>query len=103
HLVAREINWMIAAEFGVNALVELSIAGIPYVQGFIAAVIFGQLLLDDVGLNGNAEMIGLAGEIGRDVIVLILLKGRVAEVAPENSGHTKFVSLGESVADLNDL
>src|SRR5208283_3018912 len=103
HLVAREINWMIAAEFGVNALVKLSIAGIPDVQGFIASVIFGQLLLNDVGLDGNAEMIGLAGEIGRDVIVLILLKGGIAEIAPQNSGHAEFVSLGESVADLNDL
>src|SRR5437660_10617821 len=61
HLIATEINGMVAGEIGVNAFVELTVAGIAHVQGLVAAVIFGEFLLDDVGLNGDAEMVGLAG------------------------------------------
>src|SRR5690349_12811259 len=48
-------------------------------------------------------MVGLAGEVGGDVIVLFLLESGVAEVAPENCGHAKFVSVGESLTDFDDL
>src|SRR5216683_737252 len=48
-------------------------------------------LLDNVGLDGDAEVIGLAGEVGGDVIVLIFLEGVVAEIAPENRGHAEIV------------
>src|SRR5258708_1098201 len=85
------------------ALVDLAGAGIADVEGLVAAVIFGELLLDDVGLNSDAEVIGLASEVGGDVVVLILLEGVVAEIAPENSGHAEFVGLGEGVADFDDL
>src|SRR5205823_14394576 len=61
------------------------------------------LLLDDVRLDGHAEMVGLAGEVGGDVIVLVLLKRAVAQVAPKNSGHAKFMGVRESLADLDDL
>ncbi len=40
-----------------------------------------KLLLDDVGLDGHAQMICLAGQIGREVVVLILLECVVAQVA----------------------
>ena len=94
---------MIAGEVGVNALVEFSVAGVAHVEGHVAAVIFGHFLLDDVGLDGDAEMIGLAGEIGGEVIVLFLLEGVVAEVAPEDRGHAEFVGFGEGPADFDDL
>src|SRR6266576_1165886 len=87
HLVARQIDGMVAAEIGVDALVEFAVAGIADVERRIAAVIFRELLLDDVRLDGYAEMVGLAGEIGGDVIVLVLLKGVVAQIAPEDRGH----------------
>src|SRR6266480_3135898 len=52
-----------------------------------AAAIDRELLLDDVRLDGYPEMVGLAGEIGGNVIVLVLLKGVVAQIAPEDRGH----------------
>jgi hypothetical protein len=103
NLIAGEIDRVIAGEVGVNTLVELTVAGVAHVEGRVAAVIFGKLLLDDVGLNGDAEMIGLAGEVGGDVVVLIFFEGVVAEVAPENSGHAEVVGLGEGLADFDDL
>ena len=63
-LVAAEVDGVIAVELGVDALVEFAVAGIAHVEGLVAAVIFGELLLDDVGLDGDAEMVGLAGEVG---------------------------------------
>ena len=69
HLVAAEIDRMIAGQFGVNALVQFAVARAAGVQRFEAAVVLRQLLLDDVGLDGHAQMIRLAGEIGGDVII----------------------------------
>jgi len=86
---------VIAGEVGVDALVELAIAGIAHVQGRVAAIIFWKLLLDDVGLNGDAEMIGLPGEVGGDVIVLVFLEGVVAQIAPQNRSHAEIVSFGK--------
>src|SRR5258705_2248313 len=88
---------------GVNAFVELAVVGIADVEGLVAAVIFGELLLDDVGLNSDAEVIGLASEVGGDVVVLILLEGVVAGIAPENRGPAKFVSLRDGGADFDEL
>src|SRR5690349_23555347 len=49
NLVATEIDGMIAGKFGIDALVEFSVAGVAHVEGGVTAVIFGQLLLDNVG------------------------------------------------------
>src|SRR4029077_11689472 len=86
-LIASQVNGMIAGEVGIDALVEFAVAGIAHVEGLVAAVIFWELLLDDVGFDGHAKMIGLAGEVGGEVIVFVLLEGVVAEIAPENGGH----------------
>src|ERR1700732_765382 len=94
---------MIAGEIGVDALIKFSVTGIAHVQRLVAAIIFGQLLLDDVGLNGYTQMVGLAGEVGGEVIILVLLKSVVAEVAPQNSSHTQFMRGCEGLADLHDL
>src|SRR5271163_5277800 len=88
-LIAAEIDGVIAGEFGVDALVKLAVAGIAHLQRGIAAVIFRELLLDDVGLDGDAEMVGLSGEVGGEMIVLVLLEGIVAQVAPEHGGHAE--------------
>src|SRR5215469_13220069 len=48
-------------------------------------------------------MIGLPRKVGRNVVVLILFESAVAQVAPENRGHSKLVGLRESLADFDDL
>ena len=60
-LVARQVDRMIAREIRVHLLVRLA-----EVDRVVAAVVLGQLLLDDVGLDRHAEVIRLAGEIGGD-------------------------------------
>src|SRR5882724_11488648 len=94
---------MIAAQVGVNALVEFAVAGIAHIECQVAAVIFGQLLLNDVGFDGHTEMVGLAGEVGGEVVILVLLERVVAQIAPEDRRHAEFVSLGKRLANLNDL
>src|SRR6267154_6917448 len=102
-LVAAKVDGMIAGEVGVNTFVEFAVAGIAHVEHLIAAIIFGELLFNDVGFDGDAEMIGLAGEVGGEMIVLIFLEGVVAEVAPENGGHAEFVGVSEGLADFDNL
>jgi len=80
-LVAGEVDRVIARKVGVDALVEFAVTGVAHVEGFVATVVFRQLLLDDVRLDRDAEVIGLTGEVGGKVIVLILLEGRVAKIA----------------------
>src|SRR5262249_23326254 len=103
HLIAAEIDGVVAGQLGVDALVEPSVTGIAHIQSLVAPVILRQLLLDDVGLNGDTEMIGLTGEVGGEVIVLVLLEGTVAKVAPQHGGHTEFVGLREGLTDFYDL
>src|SRR5258708_5147505 len=102
-LIAGQVDWMIADEGGIDALVEFAVVGIAHVQRRIAAVIFRELLLDDVRLDGYAEMVGLAGEVGGEVIVLVLLESVVAEIAPQDGGHAELVGLREGLADFHDL
>ena len=94
---------MIAGEVGIDALVEFTVAGIAHIQRRVAAIIFREFLLDDVGLNSDAEMVGLSGEVGGDVKVFVFLESVVAEIAPQHGGHAKFVSLGEGLADFDNL
>ena len=50
-----------------------------------AAVVLRQLLLDDVGVDRHAEMVGLTGEVGGEVVVDVLgLERRVPQVAPQH-------------------
>ena len=102
-LVAAEIDGMIAGQVGVDALVEFAVAGIAHVERRVAAVILREFLFDDVGFDGHAEMIGLSGKVGGEMIVLVFLEGGVAEIAPQNGGHAEFVSVRESLADFDDL
>ena len=68
-----------------------------------AAVVDRQLLLDDVRLDGDAQVVGLAGQVGRHVVVLVLLEGVVAGVAPQDGGQADLVGGVEHLADLDDL
>ena len=50
------------------------------------------------------KVIGLGGGIGGIVIILaVFLEGRVAQIAPQNGGHTQLVSVGKSFAHFNNL
>src|SRR5260370_31578192 len=99
-LIAGKIEGMVAEKVGVEAFLEFAVGGIAHVEGLVAAVIFRELLLDDVGFDGDAEMVGLAGEVGGEMIVLVLLEGAVAEVAPEDGGHAELMGVREGLADF---
>ena len=52
----------------------------------------GQLLLDDVGLDGDPEMVGLPGQVGGGLVVhAVLLELGVAHVAPQDRGHAELM------------
>ncbi len=48
-------------------------------------------------------MVGLSREVGGDVVVLVLLEGGVAQVAPEDGGEAHLVGHLEGLAHLHDL
>ena len=62
--VATLAGFVAAAELRVDALVPLAVRAAAGVECRVAAVVCGELLLDDVGLDRRAEVVGLAGEIG---------------------------------------
>ena len=76
---------------GVHAFVDLPVPVFLAADGGVTAVIFGKFLLDDVRLDGNAEVVGLAGQVGADVVVLVALEGGIAQVAAEHGGRPHFV------------
>src|SRR5213082_4079866 len=94
---------MIAGKFCVDALIEFAVAGIAHIEGLVAAVIFRKLLLDDVGFNGDTEVIGLPGEVSGKMIVLIFFERGIAEITPQHGGHAEFVGLGKGMADFDNL
>src|SRR5687767_4697000 len=52
HLIADEVDGVLARQLGVNLRVGLAVGALD-VEHVVAAVPFGQLLLDDVGLDGH--------------------------------------------------
>ena len=99
---------MIGREIGVHALVEFAVARVARIQRLEAAIQLGQLLLDDVGLDRYAQVIGLAGEVGGHMEVLLRcsaadLKRVVSDVAPQHRRHAQFVRLIECARDFDDL
>ena len=94
---------MVGGQFRVDAFVELAVAGVAGVEGLVAAVVLGEFLLDDVGFDGDAEVVGLTGEICGEVVVLVFLEGVVAEVAPEDGCHAEFMGVVEGFGDLDDF
>ena len=63
-LPAGEVDGVVGGELVVDERV-----GLAELEGVVAAVVLGLLLLDDVGLDGDAEVVGLAGEVGGEVVV----------------------------------
>src|SRR5665213_1902485 len=98
-LPAGQVDRVVGGELAVDQGV-----GLAELQGVVAAVVLRLLLLDDVGLDGHAEVVGLAGQVGRQRVVGLLgLEGRVAEIGPEDGEEAELVSAGEGVTDLLDL
>ncbi len=103
HLVTGEVDRVIGAQVGVHTLVDLTVGGFRLLDGQVATVVVRKLLLDDVGTDGDAEVVGLAGEVSRHVVVFVFLEGVIAGVAPENGGHALFVRHLEGLGDFDDL
>ena len=94
---------MIAGKIRVDALIEFSVARIPHIQRGVSAVILRQFLLDDIRFNRDAQVVGLPGQVRRNVIVLVLLERRIPQIAPQNRGHAKLMRMGKGLADFHDL
>ena len=65
---------MIAGQFGVDSLIEFAVTGAAGVQRLKAVVVFGKLLFDNIGLDRDAQVIGLAREVGRNVVIPVLFE-----------------------------
>jgi len=54
--------------------------------------------------DGHAQVVGLTGEVGRDVIVgVTLFEGRIPQVTPQHGEHPEPVCLGEGSRHFDDL
>src|ERR1043165_1091690 len=103
NLIADEVNRVVARQVCVNLRVGLAVRAFD-VERVVAAVSFGQLLLDDVRLDGDAKVVGLPREVCGGVhVALFGLELRVAQVAPENRRHAELVREREGVGDLDEL
>ena len=99
YLVAGQVDGVVGGQFAVNAGI-----GFAEFDGIVAAVVFGQFLLDDVGFDGDTEVVGLTGEVGGHMVVGIAdFEAVIAQVAPENCGHAQFVSFTEGYGDFLNL
>jgi hypothetical protein len=64
----------------------------------------GSFCLMMSGAHGHAEVVGLTGQVRRDVVVrAALLEGLVAHVAPEHRGHAELVRIWNIFGDFHDL
>ena len=98
-LPANKFSGAVGAELVVNALV-----GFAKANGVVAAVVGGQLLLDDIGSNGDPNVVGLSGKVGSGVVVnAVFLEARVAKVAPQNGCHAPLVCMIKCLSDLLQL
>ena len=103
HLVAGEVDRVIRAQVRVHTLVDLTVGRFGLLNSEVATVVFRKLLLNDVGTDGDAEVVGLAGKVSRHVVVFVFLEGVIAGVAPEDGGHTLFVRHLEGLRHFDDL
>src|SRR5207244_7284755 len=101
HLVARPVDRVVGGEPVVHRLVDLAVRALLGGEGEVAAVVLRHLLLDDVRLDRDSAVVGLSGEVGRHVEVLLRgLEGGVAQVAPEDGGQAQLVRMLESGSDF---
>lgn len=102
-LITAEVDRVIRGELCVDALVELAVAGTAGIECLVAAIVLRELLFDDVRLDRDAKVVGLTGEVGGEMVILVLLEGIVAEVTPEDGRHAEFVGMMKSLGHLDDF
>src|SRR5258708_38048797 len=98
HLVTGEVDGMVIGmrQFGIDQW-----GGLSMFCGQVAPVVGGQLLFDDIGLDSDAEVVGLAGEVGgRMIIHAIHLKACISGITPQDGGHTQLMGLFKGFRDL---
>ena len=78
--------------------------GLAEFDGIIPPVILGLFLLDDICFDRRRQVVGLAGQVGRHVVVdAILFECLVAGIGPQNSHHPEFMGITECLGDLLNL
>ena len=98
HLIAGEVDRVVGSQLAVD-----EVAGFAEVERLIAAVIGGHLLLDDISFDGDAEVIGLSGEVGAGVVVDLFFEGRIAQVAPKDRRHAQLMGPCEGFGGFLNL
>ena len=66
HLVAHQVDRVVGGEFAVHLGM-----GLAELDGVVAAVVLGHFLLHDVGVDGRGKVIGLSGQVGGNVVILV--------------------------------
>ena len=83
HLPPGEVDRVVGGQLVIHQRV-----GLAEPEGVVAAVVLGELLLDDVGLDGYPDVVGLGSEIGGRVVVgAVHLETGVPQVAPQYGEH----------------
>src|SRR4051794_15786735 len=59
NLIAAKVDRMITGQLRIDSFIEFAVTGVSRVKCFEAAIVLGQLLLNDISLDGYPEMIGL--------------------------------------------
>src|ERR1700752_1191700 len=105
HLIPDEVDWVFTRKLFINQLARLTVrATQSLLNRFVTTVSLGKLLFNDISLNSHTKMVCLAGEIGGSVhIAFRSFELRVAQIAPEDAGHAKFVRLREGFTDFSYL
>ena len=70
-------------------------AGLAELERGVAAVILGHFLLHDIGIDRHGQVVGLTGQVRRNVIVLVGLESRIAQIGPEDCRHAQIVRMFE--------
>ena len=98
-MITCEVYRIVRRQFLVHQL-----ARIAEIDRSISAVVFGELLFDNVCLNRYAEMIRLPREVGRDMIIFLFrFEGIVARVAPQDGPHAQLMRMLKCLAHFPQL
>ena len=104
HLVSAKIDRMIRSQLGIDSGIGLPVITSRQLQRIVAPVVLGKLLFDNIGLDGRSDVIGLRGQIGRQMIILLLcLKCGVPYITPKDRVHAELMSNRERAGNLLDL
>ena len=95
---------MIRSEFRIDPIIEFPVSRVSSVQSGVSTVLLRLLLFDDVGLDGDTKVVGLATQVSGDVMIdPVLLEHGRPKIAPQDGGHAEFPCLFEGFRDFDDL